>query len=702
MSHTGNFKFFRLAFALAVGLVACLIAWLLMPESSLLLGLVPMLCSALAYALLDKGSGKSVGVEELAPSTPDRFQPVLHAAGLGAWVWDADNGRFECTDEVFRMLGYENPVDGFSIDDFKEHVFRDDKVAFEKAVDGVVSGQRRSPFDCRFVRDDHRLLWVEVTMCLMETEPSGPRITGALWDVTERKSEETALDRGSAYLEAILESTDDMVCSIDRQYRLTIVNQRFLAEMRAAYGVSLHVGDDLTETASKEIVDTWKPRFDRVLEGDSIRLQDAFVVREKWYFFDVSLKPIRESGYINGVAIYGRNITRQRQRESELRRAKEQAVESDRLKSAFLANMSHEIRTPLNAVMGFAQLLKSDSLTEEENERFIEVILSNGNHLLHILGDIIDLAQIESGQLRIEPGPCDLSLLMVETYSVFKDRIRSAADDLIELSIENDLSGADYIVCDQTRLKQIVYNLVSNAIKFTLKGSIRVGYKRLDPERLEFFVADTGSGILPEMKERVFHRFRQGSDHVGRQNDGVGLGLSICEGLVKLLGGDIWVEDNHPHGSIFRFTIADHSSSSPDMSLSDVSVSRESAPALKEAVRCKILVAEDDDTNYLVIEEYLRIENIEAVRAVNGLEAVEKLKHDQDIGLVVMDISMPVMDGLTATRQIKEMRPELPVVAHTAHAMQNELDQALEAGCVDCLVKPISRKKFLEILERFA
>jgi len=693
---------FYFAVSTAVGFVAALVVWRVAPEWEVLTGLLPMVIAVAAYGILEwRAMGESNGAQQ-DYATPNQCHSALSAAGVGAWLWNTENGTFHCTEDVLKILGREVGPGGLTIEEFKAFVFRDDKEAFERAVSGVASGQRKSPFDCRFVRGDHSLVWVELTMCLVDEESGGMQLAGALTDVTERKHVEAELDRGSAYLEAILESTDDIVFSLDRHFRLAMVNKRFLAEMRAAYGAMLQIGDDLLESVPDELVTAWKPRIDRVFDGESLRLEDAFLVKGRWSYFDVSLKPIRESGYINGVAVYSRNITRQRQRERELRKAKEQAVESDRLKSAFLANMSHEIRTPLNAVMGFAQLLKSDSLTEEENARFIEVILSNGNHLLHILGDIIDLAQIESGQLRIEAGPCDLGLLMTETYSVFYDRIRSQADGLVDLVVENDVREQDYIVCDQTRLKQIVYNLVSNAIKFTLQGSIRVGYEKVGNGMIEFFVADTGSGILPEMKKRVFQRFRQGAEHAGRANDGVGLGLSICEGLVKLLGGEIWVEDNKPHGSVFKFTIKDHSNKMP---LSRETVSRVDPNRKlkrKEGVKFKVLVAEDDDTNFLVIEEFLRFENIDSIRAVNGKEAIELLKKHDDIGLVVMDLSMPIMDGLTATREIKKMQPELPIIAHTAHAMRGELDKALEAGCEDCLVKPISIESFREILDQYA
>ncbi|MBC2605419.1 PAS domain-containing hybrid sensor histidine kinase/response regulator [Pelagicoccus albus] len=701
---TPSKKYFLEAAPYLVGAVVVIVGSMYVPQSVLIVAFLAIASVALARFLISSAATPVRKVDSLPISEANPFQPALSAAGVGAWLWDYDTGQIEATDVVGKILGIEHWESRFDIDQFKDSIFRDDRAAFDMAVEGVLTGSRRSPLDCRFVRSDRSIVWVEVTMQVVESEMSGRvRVAGAMTVVTERKNVEAQLDRGSSYLEAILESTDNIVFSIDRQYRLTVFNRRFLADMRGSYGTSLHIGDNLIESSDPELVELWKPRFDSVFEGESMRVEDSFTVRGLKYFYDVSLKPIRENGYVTGAAIYSRNITRQKQREKDLQHAKEKAVESDRLKSAFLANMSHEIRTPLNAIMGFAQLLKSESVTEEENGRFLDIILSNGNHLLRILGDIIDLAQIESGQLSVEPGPCDLSLLMGETYSIFFDRIRSVADGALELVIENQLQESDYVVCDQTRLKQIIYNLVSNSIKFTLEGSIRVGYRKLDNGLIEFFVVDTGSGIPDEMKERVFSRFLQGSDEVARENDGVGLGLSICEGLVRLLGGSIWIEDNHPQGTVFKFTIKDRSDILP-LPVWDPSKTDGSGPSsvVPQGKRLKILVAEDDDTNFLVIEEFLRLEKFDSIRAEDGREALKIIENDDSIGLVIMDLSMPIMDGLEATRRIKKLRPDLPVIAHTAHAMKSELDKAMAAGCSDCLVKPISIENFRSVIGRHA
>lgn len=695
-------RLFRFTASAASGFVAALVVWKLLPESSMALAVIPMLVALVAHFVFGTKKDFAKRGEYGSYVTPNQCQSALSAAGVGAWLWDLDTKELHCTRDVFKILGREESQTWLTADAFEKAVHVDDREAFRLAVDCARDETRRSPIDCRFVKPEGGVVWVELTMSLVDGEST--RLAGAMTDVTERKHVEAQLDRGASFLEAILENTDNIVFSIDTGFRLTVLNSKFVTTIRASYGKTLHLGDDLLDASPSEVAEVWRPRYERALDGESFRVEEVFKVKGKRFYFDVSLKPIREQGRVTGAAIYSRDITKQKAREREWLEAKERAEESDRLKSAFLANMSHEIRTPLNAVMGFAQLLKSGGGTKAEREKFVDIILSNGNHLLRILGDIIELAQIESNQLSVEPVACDLSVLLTETYSIFLDRIRSDADGMIELVVDHQIREPDYVLCDETRLKQIIYNLVSNSVKFTLQGSIHIGYERKDEDTIEFFVADTGSGIPAGMRERVFKRFRQGAEHIGRRNDGVGLGLSICQGLVTLLGGEIWVEDNVPHGSVFRFTIKDHSAGRGHFA----EVPRQQA-LVEEGVEtvggdCEgslVLVAEDDDMNFEVIQQFLMNENLTAIRAVNGKEAVREVETNQDICLVFMDLSMSVLNGLEATKQIKELRPDLPVIAHTAHAMKRELDLAIAAGCSDCLVKPISIKRFKTLLAQY-
>lgn len=695
----------RLLAAVACGTGTAFLIHSAQADAVLLIAVLPMLVALAVASWLEKGRS-SVSSERMsgAYATPNQCHSALSAAGVGALLWDVESNELNCTEDVSKILGRTKAQAPLTAEGLVDAVHPEDREVFSLAVEWVKNGKRRSPIDCRFIKPGGGVVWVELTLCLVEGDGDQPRIVGAMTDVTERKQVEGQLDRGVALLEAILENTKNIVFSIDSDYRLTVLNSRFLANFRAAFGKRLHVGENLMEVAPDAVTRNWKPRFERVLGGESFGLEEIFEVKGRRYYFNVSLKPIREHGRVTGATVYGRNITKQKTQERDWIEAKEQAEESDRLKSAFLANMSHEIRTPLNAVMGFAQLLKTGGGSSEEREKFVDIILSNGNHLLRILGDIIELAKIESNQLRVEPVVFDLKMSLSEIYSAFHERLRSGGEHPIELVVEGDIRGEDLILCDETRLKQIIYNLVSNAAKFTSEGSIHLGYERKEDDMVEFYVADTGEGVSAEMKQRVFKRFRQGEVRDGRRNDGVGLGLSICEGLVALLGGKIWLEDNQPCGSVFRFSVKDLSGGAALTAESPTSDQRlkagtEDAPRTRSG--SKVLVAEDDDMNFQVMNEFLKSEGLQPVRAENGEEAIAAVEDDGDIKLVVMDISMPVLNGLEATKRIKALRPELPIIAHTAHAMKSDLDRALDAGCSDCLVKPIRIDQFKQLLARY-
>ncbi|MBD5779664.1 response regulator [Pelagicoccus sp. NFK12] len=695
----------RFLLAAASGVLAGAVVLLVRPEvdwTSVFLPLFVSLIALLASSFKDASSNLS---SSPAGNLSNPYQVAFSAAGVAGLLWNLKLDEIRCDNVVFKILGFEHEGETISAERFRQALHLEDRAAFKLAFEHAKSGRRRSPMDCRFVKPGGGVVWVELTLCPVLDEQGHLQIAGAITEVTERKRTESLLDRGVAYMEAILENTKNIVFSIDADYRLTVFNSRFRANMRAAFGKRIHAGDSVFEISPSDIAPTWKPRFARALAGESFQIEEGFNIKGSRFYFHISLRPIRESGRVVGATVYSRNITQQKLREREWVEAKEKAEESDRLKSAFLANMSHEIRTPLNAVMGFAQLLKTGEGTEAEREKFLDIILSNGDHLLRILGDIIELAQIESNQLRVEPVMFDLHMMLTETYSAFHDRIQGADGSSVELVMDNQLQGTEFVLCDETRLKQIVYNLISNSIKFTAEGSIHVGYDRGEEGMLEFYVADTGSGVPESMRERIFKRFRQGESQAGKRNDGVGLGLSICQGLVSLLGGRIWIEANHPHGAVFRFTIRDlsHGAGNGDVSAGKSNVHGNSDQSLQRKIQegSKVLVAEDDDMNFQVVDEILRKEKLVSIRAVNGEDAVSAVERDLEIKLVVMDISMPVLNGLEATRLIKQRRPDLPVIAHTAHAMQSDLDRALQAGCSDCLVKPINIERFKQLIARY-
>lgn len=378
----------------------------------------------------------------------------------------------------------------------------------------------------------------------------------------------------------------------------------------------------------------------------------------------------------------------------ELILAKAKAEESDKLKTAFLANMSHEIRTPMNAIIGFSQLLLQDKISQAKLKRFIEIINTNSQQLLSVISDIIDISRIESGLITIDSEIINLNDLMIdlfETYKVIADSKKLKIHYLLDYS-----NAQIHIKSDRNRIKQILCNLLNNALKFTKQGEIKYGF-RIKDECVEFHVTDSGVGIASENHSLIFQRFRQIEKPDHQLNSGNGLGLSISKALAEKLGGDITLESEPGKGSTFTLTIP----------YTRVNKTQEAQPTIAKInhpgawKNRTVLIVEDDINNHSYIQEFLSLLSLNIVHAWNGKDAIEQVKKHPEISMVLMDIKMPQMDGYEATRQIKQFKPGLPVIALTAYAMDQDRKAALDSGFDNHLSKPFSSDAFVEILAAY-
>lgn len=375
------------------------------------------------------------------------------------------------------------------------------------------------------------------------------------------------------------------------------------------------------------------------------------------------------------------------------------AEESDKLKSAFLANMSHELRTPMNAIIAFTNFIKDKSITETKRDEYISYITTAGESLLHLIDDIIDLAKIESKELKINNSICNVTQLLTELYHVFSELKKKKGKEELELLLNPGCLKHNVIIkTDPYRLKQILSNLLENALKYTDQGLVEFGFGQ-NESYLEFFVKDTGPGIPREKYEFIFERFSQIDQSIEKQFGGTGLGLAITKNLVNLLGGKIWLKSKVGFGSTFYFTIP-----YKEITIEPYMVIEQARklPSFYdyEWLGKTILVAEDEDLNYKVLESALSRTNAKVLRALNGIEAVEHIK-DNHIDLILMDIQMPMMDGYKATREIKRINHSIPIIAQTSFAMEGEKEKCLMAGCDDYLAKPLNLNELFGKISRY-
>ena len=370
-----------------------------------------------------------------------------------------------------------------------------------------------------------------------------------------------------------------------------------------------------------------------------------------------------------------------------LRKAEHDAKESDRLKTAFLQNISHEIRTPMNGIIGFTSLLNSDELPEEQKKEYIRIITKSSHKLLSIVDDVLNISLIETGNIKASDDMVNINEIMDELHQTFF----STFSNKILFSAEKGLTGnSAFILTDPVKLRQVLYNLINNAGKFTDEGFIRFGYS-LKENGLEFFVKDSGIGIDPVQHKKIFERFSRAEKENGRLYDGVGLGLAICKGNVDLLGGRIWVESEPGKGSAFFFTIP-YRQLTPNTEVAE----RYETPEINKKIT--ILVAEDDDTNFLYIKQILNNAGFIIQRASNGKEAVEIFQKKEKINLILMDLKMPVLNGYEASKKIREIDPEVPIIAQTAFAFDESRDNANKAGFTDYISKPFKKEQLLKLI----
>jgi CheY-like chemotaxis protein len=381
----------------------------------------------------------------------------------------------------------------------------------------------------------------------------------------------------------------------------------------------------------------------------------------------------------------------------EMLKSNKESEAGNKLKAGFLANISHEIRTPLNSVVGFANLLLDDDLSREAKEEYIEHINYNSEKLLQIIGDIIDLSRLSSSQIAITYEEVSITELVNEVVNDARVIIKRT-DKPIILDVKNNTGGSgDLVFTDRIWLKRVLIHLMDNAIKFTLDGSIELSCS-VDNDNIIFTVSDTGIGINQENLSRIFEEFRQEVDGHHRPFEGLGVGLTLAKEVVERMGGKISVKSEKGVGSEFSFEI-------PYRPAGTTARSRqvtENVMSLTVDWRKKRCLLVDDNKDVLIYLNRILVDTgISILTARSGIEAIDIIKSNDGIDVVILDMQMPEMNGIETTREIKKIRSNLPIIAQTAYVFENDTDIILEAGCDACLIKPIRRDHLITVMSSF-
>jgi PAS domain S-box-containing protein len=521
-------------------------------------------------------------------------------------------------------------------------------------------------------------------------------------DIRGRKEAEKQL----AHFSAIIDSSHDAIIGKSLDGIVTSWNPG--AEHLYGYTAAEMIGQPISTLTPHDRCDEIGMLLSRIGDGGRVEQYDTVRRRKDGTLVDVSLtlSPIKNNdGKIIGASAIAHEITNRKRAEQELNRAKQAADAANRTKSEFLANMSHEIRTPMTAILGFADVLM-DGAREQETIESAQIIKRNGEHLLNIINDILDLSKIEAGKCTVDLLKCSPIHIASEVISLMK--VRADAEGL---PLTLDVRGIvpEKITTDPTRLRQILVNLIGNAIKFTEVGHVRVAM-RLDiasesEDKLIFDVIDTGIGMSEAQMGLLFQPFSQVDGSARRRFGGNGLGLAISKRMAGTLGGDIVVRSSPGQGSTFSLSIGTGhmDGQATPLEPSKAMTARQLAGNVPQKLTCRILLAEDGPDNQRLIGFLLRKAGAKVEVAENGQIALDLALAARQAGrpfdIILMDMQMPVMDGYEATQNLRRAGYREPIIALTAHAMTTDRQKCIDAGCDDYITKPIDPKKFAGLLE---
>jgi PAS domain S-box-containing protein len=515
-------------------------------------------------------------------------------------------------------------------------------------------------------------------------------------DITGRKAMEEKLVWEQYLMDSLLDNIPDFIYFKDLESRFLRINKSLAHDFGLNDPLMAIGKSDFDFFKSEHSQEAYHDEQEIISTGlpiiDKHEIETWFDRPPSWV--STTKMPLRDpNGTIIGTFGISRNITEKKKMLDDLILAKEKAEENDHLKTAFLQNISHEIRTPLNAIVGFSSILGNPDLPTHKRKEFINIINVSNDQLISIISGIIALATLESGQEQVTERETNINQLL---ENVQKQLLVDKISQEVTLSYHAALSDEmAHIYTDPIKLMQILVNLVGNALKFTHQGYVRYGY-HLFNDTLQFFVEDSGIGIPKDMHQSIFERFRQVDNTPTRKYGGTGLGLALSKGYVELLGGRLSITSEPGTGSTFSFSLPYKKVEAVSGKIRDTMFY---SPALFDGKT--ILVVEDEANNYVLIEELLSSMKLKVVKAENGLEAVNICAGQNSPDLVLMDIKMPVMDGMEATKKIRERNQDLPIIALTAYVFETEKERILASGCNACLEKPIRKHALYETLVKY-
>jgi PAS domain S-box-containing protein len=621
-------------------------------------------------------------------NSEEMYRSIFENAIEGIFQTTPSGQYLNVNPALAKMYGYDSVEDlikGLTAIDDQLYVDPNRRPDFVRLMkeNGAVRG-----FEAEIYRKDKSTMWIsENARSVLDADGNLAYFEGMVEDITERKQLETDLHASEQNLGALINNIDDSIWSIDTAYRLVTFNATFSNSFETMFGVKAKVGDVVIDLLPPD----WRPEdialYDRALGGEKFIVERRYQFGEEERYYEISYNPIRTNDAVSGVAVFSKDITERQRATIALQAAMVSAESANRLKSEFLANMSHEIRTPMNGVIGMTDLLLMTDLTHEQRE-FARTVRISGESLLVVINDILDFSKIEAGKLDLDITDFDLREVIDNTMDLLAAQAHSKGLELaafIRPEVPLLLRG------DPGRLRQVVNNLVGNAVKFTAQGEVIVTVSRVSENathaELGIEVRDTGIGMDAKGQARLFKAFSQADGSTTRKYGGTGLGLAISQKLVALMNGEFKVVSELGKGSSFSFTAEFEKQTIALQSL-----------ARHDLVGLHVLIVDDNATNREILDHHTRIWKMRSGLAASGRQALEMMRYESatdPYDLVILDMQMPEMDGLMLGRAIKDD----PTIAAARLVMLTSLGNQLDAedmkkaGIEACVLKPVKQSR---------
>lgn len=665
------------------------------------------------FVALQQDLSELILAKEKTEESNKRYEMVLQGAAGGIYDWDIVNKKVHFNEEWKAMRGYSGDEITESEGEWSNGIHHEDKEKLFNALQEHFEKKTEIfEFEYRVKHKSGHYIWIyDRGKAIFNDKGEAVRMAGSEIDITDRKKTENELILSKVKLEKnALELLKAQEITKIGSWYLDIKTNKvtWTEELYKMYGF------DPTKPVPPytEHMKLFTPESWQVLSTSLAK------TRETGIPYELELRTVRKDNsngwmWVRGEVVKDENdktiglwgaaqdITKSKQIEEELNDAKEKAEESDRLKSAFLATMNHELRTPLNHVLGFSDMIP-DMTDDDSIKEFAGLIHESGSSLLNIIEDIFDLAMVEQSEIKIRKDVVFIRDIYIELKKQLHEFLsESNKGDNIQLHYKIDSSIATrQIITDKTKVIQVMSNIIKNSVKYTQNGEISLSLMLTEDNHLSITVKDTGIGLSKDKLEIIFEFFRQVDDSHTRKHDGVGIGLAISQRIANVMGGIIKVESELDMGSEFTFSFP--------IAFNEeyiVNSQKENTSFIVPDLSGKsVLIVEDDNIGMGMIESLLKPSKCKIINAVNGKEAVETSKVNPDIDIILMDLKMPVMDGFDATRAIRKVYSDLPIIALTAYSLQKDKKKALIAGCNDIITKPISKvimfKKIQEYLEK--